>query len=113
MYADTQVHMRSDDALIRFNQVMQMQTFALSDDVWHSAFRQKFNEWEQSKTRLVRVDTALESLARSGRGESGESITPEYHSSHAMHRLLACYAACSRYPGRAFTPPVGPKEQCI
>lgn len=59
MYADTQIHMQSDDALIRFNQVMQMQTFALSDDVWHLAFRQKFNEWEQSKTRLVRVDLPI------------------------------------------------------
>ncbi|KAL1616703.1 hypothetical protein SLS54_008270 [Diplodia seriata] len=45
-----------DDALLRFNQMMQMQTFALSDDTWHSDFRGDLNKWEQSKTRLVRTD---------------------------------------------------------
>ncbi|KKY18771.1 hypothetical protein UCDDS831_g05794 [Diplodia seriata] len=48
--------MNEDDALLRFNQMMQMQTFALSDDAWHSDFRGDLNKWEQSKTRLVRTD---------------------------------------------------------
>ena len=47
-----------DEALSRFNQLMSMETFALTDDTWHSTWRADLNDHESYKTRLVRVDLA-------------------------------------------------------
>jgi len=45
-----------DDALLAFNGIMLMETFALADNDWQSSLRTDFNPYETYKTRLVRID---------------------------------------------------------
>ncbi|KAJ6780188.1 hypothetical protein PWT90_04448 [Aphanocladium album] len=87
-----------DEALIAFNQLMMMETFALADSGWLGKYHEKQSEYEAYKTRLVRVDL----LARRGSKDLIE---------HGLRYILRAFWFFVRSGGRRNNPTAEPPVQ--